>query len=185
MKPVPYLSVDIETTGLDKQKSNILQLAAVWDDGGPLEQLKTFDVLIDNGPITYGEPYALALNAWIFEILGGMKPCPPEHKVLPIQKAREQFLEFVYSILGENKFIYVAGKNAARFDLPILENNHFSTVFFSHVVIDPGLMYFEQFGFPPGMNKINSYLGAKQVSHKALEDCFDVVRAVRSKFKSK
>ena len=42
----PYLALDLETTGLDRQQSHVLQLAAIYDDGRNLGDLPTFDVVI-------------------------------------------------------------------------------------------------------------------------------------------
>ena len=42
----PYMSIDIETTGLDRQKVHVLQLSAVYDNGKDIGDLPTFDRVI-------------------------------------------------------------------------------------------------------------------------------------------
>lgn len=43
----PYVSIDVETTGTNIDKSHVLQLAAVYDDGSHVESLSTFNVPSD------------------------------------------------------------------------------------------------------------------------------------------
>lgn len=175
----PYISLDIETTGLNHD-SQVLQVAAILDDGGKPDELLTFDVLVDNQgiPMAHFSPYALYLNSWIFKAIADKAP---EYKILTLPHARiawGYFLQECMKRTGETK-LTVAGKNVAGFDLPILKHNMFDTTKFSHRVIDPGSMYMKQFGYIPTLNEINKLTGRESVSHKAADDCMDVVVAVR------
>ena len=59
----PYVSIDIETTGISDE-SHILQIAAVYDDlVSPIDELKTFNVAIKYDVMTHCEPYAMGINA--------------------------------------------------------------------------------------------------------------------------
>lgn len=66
-----YVSIDIETTGLDFYNCQILEFAAVVDnliDVRLLEELPTFRAVIYNSEEFYsGHPYALNLNASLLE----------------------------------------------------------------------------------------------------------------------
>jgi len=66
----PYIALDIETTGLNTRKAQVLQVAAVLDDGvSPIEELDRINYVIKQDEINYGEPYALGMNAWIFQMI--------------------------------------------------------------------------------------------------------------------
>jgi hypothetical protein len=177
----PYLVIDIETTGLSHD-SQVLQLAAVLDDGGPKDGLLRFDTLIDNtpNPIKDYSAYALGLNGWIFkEIAAGEKSA---YKVTPVQVAKTAWADFLSecsSRINESR-LYVGGKNVGSFDIPILKANGFSTDQFRHRIVDPGAMYFRHFGYVPSLDEINKKLGRVAVTHHAMDDCDDVVFAVRS-----
>ena len=56
-----YVSIDIETTGLDPETCQILQVGAVIEDTQnllPLEELPKFNCIVEH-PAYTGSPYAL------------------------------------------------------------------------------------------------------------------------------
>lgn len=65
-----YVSIDLETTGLNPETCQILEFAAVLDDledPKPIEQLPKFQAYIVADTIVYtGEPYALSMHSTIF-----------------------------------------------------------------------------------------------------------------------
>lgn len=170
-----FLALDIETTGINVKRSQILQISAVFHDTHTNVE-RVFDVLVDNGPIVYGEPYALKLNSWIFDELSKKSGA---HKILSLGTAQFEFKRFVEECC-EGK-ITVAGKNVAGFDLRILETNGFFLDKFSHRVLDVGTLYLTDFGYIPTLGEINKRLDRPQVSHNALEDCRDVIAAIEAK----
>ena len=42
----PYISLDVEATGVDVNRVHVLQLAAVYDDGSHIDSLSSFNVVI-------------------------------------------------------------------------------------------------------------------------------------------
>lgn len=168
-----YLSLDIETTGLDKEKCQILQIAAVYMSGG--KEVARVNLYI-NQIIRYGEPVALAMNAKTLSKIAEKGP-----DVYSEFDARACFRTFINSLPGEK--IVVAGKNVATFDLPFLTTNQFYTERFSYRVMDIGPLYAPEFGYIPSISEINKLLGRPPVSHDALEDCLDVVAAIEAKVK--
>ena len=174
----PYLSLDIETTGLSRERSHVLQLAAIYDDGSPLEQLKTFDVVIKWPVITYGEEYAMHLNRHLLERAFN------NEDVVSLEEAQTAFRDFLYVVQRQGK-ITIAGKNAGGFDIPILKNptNNFDTSRFLYQALDPGSMFSEDFDHLPRLGELNALTGRPAVSHDALEDAWDVVHAIRYKWK--
>ena len=96
--------------------------------------------------------------------------------------ANSKFNDFIES-LGLKRRVTVAGKNAGFFDLPIMQQNGF-TFEFKHRIIDVGSMYMTDFGYIPSLDEINKLNNRNVVSHNALDDCWDVVFAIRKKFKA-
>jgi oligoribonuclease (3'-5' exoribonuclease) len=173
----PYLSLDIETTGLDRQRSLVLQLAAIYDNGKPLEDLPTFDVVIRWPVITYGEEYAMHLNRHLLE------QAFRKEDVLGLGEARLAFLVFLKGVQPRGR-ITATGKNLAGFDVPILTNpsNDFDLSMINRRILDPGSMFTEEFDHIPSLDELNQFLGRKEVAHDALSDCWDVVHAIRYKW---
>lgn len=174
----PYLALDVETTGVDIARVHVLQLSAVYDNGKPIKELSTFNVVIAWPKITYGEEYAMNLNKHLLE------RASKKDNVVSIGQAKNLFERFLWEVQKDGK-ITVAGKNAAGFDLPILTNsvNGFFFRRFLRRVLDPGSMYTEEFDHIPTQGEINELIGRKPVSHDALDDCFDVVHAIRYKWR--
>ena len=201
----PYISLDIETTGLGP-RAELLQIAAVEDDGiTPIEKLDTINFIILKKSYNYGEPYALGMNAWIFEeIKKHLERKETEIPVVPFNVAMQKFSELIVSCsklavmydveeginpdpdVRCNRKIQLAGKNVGSFDrLKIdfeCEQNEFTLPnMLQHRTIDVGGLYYQDFGFNPSLDEINKLNGRDAVSHDALDDAFDVVHAIRQK----
>ena len=173
----PYVSIDVETTGTDIDKCHVLQLAAVYDDGSHVESLSTFNVVIRWPVLYHGEEYALNLNKGLLE------RAYKKDRVIFIEEARESFDKWLYSVQPEGR-LTPAGKNLQGFDMPILGNpvNAFYLKRFNRRSLDPGSMFAEDFDHVPSLGEINKVTGRKAVSHDALDDCMDVVYAIRHKW---
>ncbi len=198
----PYIALDLETTGLNREKSEVLQIGAVLDDGvTPIEELSTLNILVDHETIAYGEKYALGLNGWIFQEIA-KKPEERTHKyrVEGPQAALYSFSRLLKRCAalaeifdegngekGLKQKVQIAGKNPGSFDWPILCNmaersfnpKEFQTKYVDHRFIDVGCIFFSRFGKNPGLNDINKLTGRDAVTHDALEDALDIVHAVR------
>jgi oligoribonuclease (3'-5' exoribonuclease) len=173
----PYLSIDIETTGLDTQKVHVLQLAAIYDNGKAPEELPTFNKVIKWPVITHAEEYAMNLNKKLLE------RAFKKQNIVSIEQARAEFVAWLGEIQPNGRFT-AAGKNVQGFDMPILKNpvNQFSLRRFLHRALDPGSMYAEDFDHVPDLTEINRLTGRDAVSHNALDDAWDVVYAIRQKW---
>ncbi len=173
----PYVSLDIETTGTDVNAAHILQLAAVYDDGSHIDSLSNFNVVIRWTEIRYANEYALNLNRGLLE------KAYKKDGVISIGEAREQFGKWADSVQPKGR-LTPAGKNAQGFDMPILRNaaNDFNMRRFNRRSLDPGSMFAEDFDHVPSLDEINKLTGRGAVSHDALDDCMDVVYAIRYKW---
>ena len=89
VKPrLPYVSIDIETTGLDPRKCQTLEIGAAIDDWTkPIEELPLFRRVIAWEEVV-GSPYAMAMNSRLLKSIGN-KPRDPE---LPPKEALEKWL---------------------------------------------------------------------------------------------
>ena len=70
-----YVSIDIETTGLDPQTCQILEIGMVVEDWQtPIEDLPCLTFLVDPG-IIVGEPYALQMNSQVLLDIYDLRGC--------------------------------------------------------------------------------------------------------------
>ena len=186
----PYLSIDIETTGID-DRSQILQISAVFDDlHSSIGVLPTLDLPIKHREITYSEPYAIGMNAELFK-----KMMNKDFVTYSPVEAAGKLVEFLKEVQtmcgldekGKPKKLILAGKNVASFDIPkiraFLTGN--DLISFDNLIhyktLDVGSLYYDIFQDNVSLSKINELTGRKEVSHNALDDAFDVVYAVRHK----
>jgi oligoribonuclease (3'-5' exoribonuclease) len=181
-----YLSLDLETTGLDDTKCQILQVGAVFDDTcGPLETSPTFNALVW-APEYRGEAYALALN---HEILSALAQNPFD-RTIEFRGRKARVLHRQNLALQLNAWLsqyapgpyVVAGKNAAGFDIPFLKKYpEFDLLNFDHRIIDVGSLYLR-----PGDARVPNLDECLRrggfdttVSHDAVDDALDVCKLIR------
>ena len=202
----PYISLDLETTGLDVEKSQILQIGMVFDDGiSDIEDLPKLNIIVNNPNITYSEPYAMAMNHHIFKkIFDHLQGKKTEVEVISnMREVHEDVWRFIWRSIAKlekidpnvNK-IQFCGKNVAQFDLHLLKNNILidktkNTIsqygddeetykaLIDHRTIDIGGVFEPIFGFNAGLGKINKLIGIEPITHDALQDAIDVVKARR------
>lgn len=197
----PYFSIDLETTGLPHEGCSILQLAVIFNDGkgGNVYEMPYLNVIIDNGgdieKMNWND-YARKLNQWIVDEIQDRRDesvtCYP---VVNLEEAQKLFKNFVEMNVQEHNIereheglepirrFSVAGKNAAGFDIPLLNTWNFHMKNFMHRVVDPGPMFFHVFGFIPSLDDIKKKYPKRfdrsVVSHDAYEDAIDVILAER------
>lgn len=179
-----YVSIDIETTGLNPDICQILEIGAVIDNGGAIDNLPIFRCLIDNGIIT-GEPYALWLNNELIKSLS----LEHLHAIKPKYVA-SAFLSFLRENGIENGFT-IAGKNYANFDANFLKHipKWSDLIIHSHSIINPGNLYWDYSvdGYKlPNSSKCLERAGlSNYVAHTAVEDAKSVIKLVRNYVKNR
>lgn len=182
-----YVSIDIETTGLNPVNHNILEFGAVIDDTENLLSLKDlpkFHCYILPPREGYkGDPFALWLNNNILEKIA-KKDKYPQYNFLEPSDVGKQFKKF----LLENKIekVKASGKNFATFDKPFIDNlpDFKDLVKFHHRIFDPGSLYFAKSDTEiPDMKKILERMGVRQefkeVKHTSIEDSEAVIQMIR------
>ncbi len=185
-----YVSLDLETSGSDPLRHQVLELAAVVEDTRhprPLEELPTFRRLLVH-PEIVGTPGALVLNARLLAeladpALGPAERCPPA-EVLPQLRGFLLAQGFRPDPKDQVRFV-LAGKNVAVFDLLFLQQlPGWGTLLKSEpAVIDPALLYlnWRKDSRLPSMAiaKTRAQFPDTAVAHEALADALDVVRLLR------
>lgn len=178
-----YVSIDIETTGLNPEEHKVIMIGAVIDDLAnpiPANKLPCFGCIINQEQ--KGDPEAMEMNEWIFKLM----PSEGVSQALFLEAFRGWLLSngFKKDEKGIIKFT-VAGKNVASFDIPFLNNiPGFSERF--HIrrrCIDPAILYMSM--ADETLPDLQTCLGRagihKTVAHSALEDAADVVQLLRKK----
>lgn len=176
-----YVSIDIETTGLDKETCSILAIGAVVvDTNNPnKEEYPEFylEVLLE-GTTIVGEPIALVMNN---ELIKRNLEVRDEGQVYNKDILLMSFNGFLRTHFGRDK-ILVAGKNTGSFDIPFIEKEfervgRKKEINFGHRVLDIGTLFYKHGdSHIPNLKECLERAGInKEVSHNALEDAWDVV----------
>lgn len=181
--PNPYASIDLETTGLNPDTCQILEVGIVIDDWvTPIDELPVFHCYVTHDLI-YGEPFALQMNAAILKKLAEGSEKNPGFAFV-----REDYVsESIASFLRHNGFntsrVPVAGKNFAGFDRQFLrrlpEGNKLQ---FNQRVYDPAMLFWRPWedGSPPDTKKCMKRAGIEgEVAHTAVADAQAVVKMIR------
>jgi oligoribonuclease len=185
-----YCSIDIETTGLNPERHQILEFGAIVDDLSdprPFEELPKFHTYIIHDHIV-GDPFALAMNADILRIIANRHD--DEYKDLQFYEP-DRFPQWFGRWLDEQcpgGDVTPAGKNFGSFDLQFL--SRISTwegwVNIGHRTLDPGSLYFDPKVDDkiPNLSKCKERAGLDDttVDHTAISDAWDVCQVLRKKF---
>lgn len=188
-----YLSIDIETTGLDPSVHQILEMAAVLDDTEhpeiPVTDLPYFRALVlaDNYTVN---PYCAQLHStglWQ-EIMGDATKQLPHTIRVDATNLIYYFTDWLIRTTKSDESVFAAGKNFGAFDLQFLKKyakniGKAEKLPFKHRYFDPGCMY-----YAPGDTEIPSLptclsrAGLAPTNlHTALGDALDVIRVLRPK----
>jgi len=188
---VEYVAIDIETTGLDLEKDQVLQVALVYEDTNKAEawevqDLPFFEALIYHERVE-GHPFALNMN---HEIIEAFADFDASEATAELRGRTVQVYEDLDSVL-DDAMIWLAnlhdchgpynaaGKNAAGFDLPFL--GHRWRKLFHYRVIDPGSVALGGQPFRWQHNRVGSLkeLYDNHCPHDALADARGVVETLR------
>lgn len=195
-----YLSVDLETTGLDPSFCQILEIGAVVDDTDWPDLIESSDDNYDNyrygGRPSFhcyvvhekivGTAFALAMNAQIIERIAHSKEFPNYNFFTPIE-AMEAFGDFIAEHFPQKDYkkVTVAGKNFASFDRNFLARMPDSDLIlnrFHHRTMDPAILYFED--EDTELPNLQTCLDRAEiygdVLHHACDDAYQVIQVIRA-----
>lgn len=205
-----YVSLDLETTGLDPEKCQILEFGAILEDTENLlsyDEIPKFNCIIEQKEI-YGEPIALNMNERIIEILSNYCKSKGEKKeilketynIIREYELARKFLDWLAPYYSTDKnsntelglysydfTINVAGKNFVSFDEKFLGKilGWKEFVKIRRRVIDPATLYMDwtKDYCLPSLDECLQRAGIeKGVTHKAVEDAWDVIQVLRKKY---
>lgn len=188
-----YISLDIETTGLNPKIHDIIEFAAVMDnlrDQKPVEELPRFHAYIKKDNYI-GEPYALSMHAEIFSKIANPGKEDNVIHISALPYALQNWLgrnNYPYDEGKKKYLVNVAGKNAAGFDLPFLAEKvkDWAEVQFRHRVLDPAVLYFDpniEDCLPDSQTCMRRAGIVGNVKHTALEDSLMVVNLIRMAYR--
>jgi oligoribonuclease len=106
-----YVSIDIETTGLDPEKCDILSIGAVIEDASnplPLDQLPSFHVAIKRENIT-GSMFAINMNRDLIQIMSEYQSSDIDVKKAIVKKTGMKFLHEDEVAIEFYYFLYANG----------------------------------------------------------------------------
>lgn len=178
-----YFSVDLETTGLNPDSCQILEVGIVVENTKnprPLEELPSISVLIDNVPIV-GEPFALHMNASLLHRIA-------KGEGLRLDQADKRLVDFIHqhrSVVAADKDNYAvaAGKNIAGFDLRFL-SDYLPGVAgcFHRRAIDPTALFLRHSDIlAPSLSECLKRAGMEPtVTHSAVDDAKQVIALIRA-----
>jgi oligoribonuclease (3'-5' exoribonuclease) len=182
-----YVSIDIETTGCDPKRHQIIEFAAVIEDTEKdvlIEELPHFhkyvkhkDALWDTDTLLFHHKH----NNLVRILNGGLEY--EENSVDPYMLG-PRFSDFLLLAgFDESKSITAAGKNFATFDLRFLEElpNWNECISIRDRVLDPAILFMQPTDeAPPNiktcMKRANLH---HEFQHKALDDAWDVISMIR------
>ena len=194
-----YISMDLETSGLDAENCQILEVGAVLEDTNnilPLEDLPTYHAYIKHprGNIS-GNIFALNLNASIIEKLKNEKKYKDKYNYIKVEDLADDFLAWckiqgleIKETNGNfHTTITVAGKNFAGFDRKFLDKvpDFSKKIRMRQRVLDPAILFtrWHEDDAPPPLDECNARIDHNvPVQHTAVEDSIDVVRLLRKSY---
>lgn len=201
-----YVSIDLETTGLDKNEHQIIEFGAIIEDTNnpkSYEDSKKYRRIILARDRKYVfSSKAAEINAGLIKTIslienGGNPPLESDtnftNTVLFLDQLIPDFKQWLYvngftpNTRGVLKIV-AAGKNFASFDLQfLLAIPDFESygIGFHHRSIEPGMAYIDwkKDTVPPGtdMCKIRAAL-PKAIKHDAISDAWDVIQMLRPQY---
>ena len=180
----PYVSLDIETTGLNPENCQVLEIGAVLDDGTtPIEDCPTFHCYVDHCLIL-GESYALSMHPTILRRIATKEE---GYTYIQPWEVATRFRDFLkeHGLDSENEKVFVAGKNYASFDARFLSKitSWDKHVQVHHRILDPAALYWEpEFDgaqLPDTKTCMERADIPGEVAHTAVEDARVVVHLIR------
>jgi oligoribonuclease len=199
-----YVSIDIETTGIDPKKDQILSIGAIIEDTETkleFEDLPKFHVALLHEKII-GSHFAINMNKDLIAninnyLIGDMRhreilieDTGMEYRI-PSEAVRLLHLFLIDNGIGEQIdrciTVNVAGKNFGTFDKLFLERlpNFKKNIKFRNRILDPSILFveWEHDKTLPSLNDCKVRAGLSgEVTHNALEDAWDVIQVLRKKY---
>ena len=196
-----YLSIDIQTTGLDPETCQILQIGAIIEDTENLvdfDQVPKLNLIITHRELS-GSIKALSMNSGLISILdeyhdGKALSKYPDILFVKPEYAVDSIVNFLlsngFSFNGSSRIVInAAGKNFGTFDKRFLEKlpKWNDRIQVRNRIIDPAILFvdWKSDSSLPSLNQCKQRAGISgEVSHDAIEDAWDVIQTLRTQYKN-
>lgn len=175
-------SIDIETTGLDPERHQVLEIGVARGDIYTSDPLDTWHCYVNHDEL-YMNSYALNMNRDLLQQIHKLKQTNSKELLRP----RHVFPLFNNWLtqMGEQQDskLIVCGRNFNGFDRQFLKQLGFIGLF-RHRVLDPTILYMRRGDeYPPSLEETAKRAGLLPVkSHRALPDAIQSIGCVRSHF---
>jgi oligoribonuclease len=183
-------SIDIETTGLNPETSDIVEFGAVMDgcNGSSIDALPVFHAYIlppTTANLYRGEPYALSMHSTIFKRIATKEVGYTYLHPIDLPFQFDQWLSKV--LPKQKKHLTLAGKNVGSFDIQFLKRlNGWTDLKLSHRYMDVGPLFFDptKDEVIPDLNTCLKRCNITEtVNHTALDDAKQVLKVLRHYYK--
>lgn len=188
-----FVSVDIETTGLDSGMCQIIQFGAVYDTGiGSIDSQQRIEFLVRHPRYVFDGPFAAVMNHGLFVRLKTIeenlkKGHPTEEYVDGLDGLVRRFDFWLRNQCRWDGFskLTMAGKNYATFDRMFLRRSQkYRELPIHHRTLDPGSMFYDMrhdIEGPPSTEECMRRAGlVGTVKHEALDDALNVCQLIRA-----
>jgi hypothetical protein len=202
-----YVSIDIETSGLNPKKDQILSFGAIIEDTSKMlsfDDCPKFYATVIHRRIK-GSPKALLMNVDLIKNISNYLENEDYYKLKDLHNVHlnwnyifveyfslaSSFTSFLHAngikadCKSKKYVINVAGKNFAMFDMLFLNNvpRWKESIYVNKRVIDPAILYFDVMkdsDMLPSLDicKMRADMD-DDVSHNSLLDAWDVIRLIR------
>lgn len=193
-----YLSIDIETTGLNPETCQILSIGIILEDTSkklPFNEIPKLHLILKETSIS-GEAFALNMNSRLISLINDYSQLASENKkelsksLGAIFTSKEEATWEIRNFIKQNGVIgriSIAGKNYSEFDKKFLKRlPGWEVLEFNRRVLDPAILFvdWENDDATPTLSLCKSRAGfpSDVVTHDAVEDAWDVVELLRTKY---
>lgn len=177
-----YVAIDIETSGLDPERHQVLEIAAVveTDWSTPADDLPTFRALVNTGDVR-GDPVALTMNAELVRELAAAPRTSLDGCLIDLSG----FLDEFFPARGEKgRGITIAGKNFGAFDYTFLRRSDaWRLIRHTHRFLDPAALWWDHATDVrlPDLGECCRRAGVPvRPAHRAVHDCRSVIELIRA-----
>jgi oligoribonuclease len=204
-----YLSIDIETTGLDPKTCQILQIGILIEDTKKIlsfDKIPKLNLIIRHEKIS-GSIKAISMNSELISRIDDYNDFSDVEakEILSKSLYNAHFIRYEDIILQITNFLLIngykfngysrltinaAGKNFGTFDKLFLEEIPGWKERFQirNRILDPAILYvdWEKDDSLPSLNECKERAGIfEEVSHNAIEDAWDVIQILRKFYSQK
>jgi DNA polymerase III epsilon subunit-like protein len=156
-----YVSLDIETTGIDPNFHQIIEVAAVLETGARTQ------FFVANDELRFSGPYVIQMHKDLW---------PEYDQAAKVEPALiwDKIKEDLY--LEDTIRYTIAGKNVGTFDVPFIDHYSDRAFQISHRTLDVGSLYATKNGIPTSFELFG------KTTHRALDDALEVLELMKAKW---